>query len=286
MVCLLFVSLKITMHRETGCGCWNLVPAQNALGGFVGLLALFSLSQSTRVLEAPGKHCLELNSKNLLFLLLFHFVHSHVGRRTLQPTGFARLHAVSPQILQTKKVWTRESARVGWSIIAEASDPFEGILPWFWKWCTELGVWRNLQLVRPSWCSIRKSSIWFLRKKLNSAEVLSKFTTHISSACYTNDNSKYLAKFLDPGSDPKPCGSLLLCCNSRICQLLLRNWGEKRMNKTLLQIQIHLNQSQNLQILKVIRTGHEWSVTYCGRQKPHVSLGSKIASLLILLALD
>lgn len=56
--------------------------------------------------------------------------------------------------------------------------------------------------------------------------------------------------------------------------------------KTLLQNQIHLNQSQNLQILKVIRTGHEWSVTYCGRQKPHVSLGSKTASLLILLALD
>lgn len=39
------------------------------------------------------------------FLAVFHFVHSHLGRGMLQQTGFARLHSVSPQILQTQKMW-------------------------------------------------------------------------------------------------------------------------------------------------------------------------------------
>lgn len=136
----------------------------------------------------------------------------------------------------------------------------------------------NLHLTRASWCPRSQSSMWLLRKKFNSSEDLSKSTIHISCAYCTNDNFKHLAKSLAPGSDPKTCSPILFCCNSRICELLLSNWEEKNKRKPLLQkTEIHLNQSQTLQISKVIRTGHDWSVTYRGRQKPHVSLGSEVA---------
>lgn len=121
-------------------------------------------------------------------------------------------------------------------------------------------------------------ALWGCWEKNSTALKIYQNQPYTSYTSYTNDNLKHLAKSLAPGSDPKTCGPILFCCNSRICQLLLSNWEEKNKTKPLLQkTEIHLNQSQTLQISKVIRTGRDWSVTYRGRQKPHVSLGSEVA---------
>lgn len=128
MVCLLFISLMITMHQG------QLVDAEilSLLGMLWGVCGIVWFS----FLCVRAQECWEhqettgwIWSPKSSFLAVFHFFRSHLGRGTLQHTGFARLHSVSPQILQTQKMWAEESPRVGWSLITVAIDPSESVHP-------------------------------------------------------------------------------------------------------------------------------------------------------------
>lgn len=93
-------------HHASRDRLWMLksCPCSECYGRVCGF-ACFIFSESKHKSAGSTRKTLSgIELQKSPFLAAFHFVHSHVGRRTLQPTGFARLHAVSPQILQTKKV--------------------------------------------------------------------------------------------------------------------------------------------------------------------------------------
>lgn len=278
-VCLLFICLKITVQWEAACGCWRVLPPWNASGGFGGLLGLLFLNRSRRVLGEPRNKWQDLISKNV-FSCCFLCCPFPAGQEDIAADWPAGPHAVSCQILQTKEIRTRESPRAGWAFVTVGTDPFENVLPWFWDQSTELGDQRKpppyYKSLLPELPGVPEAKALCGCWEKNSTAL--RIYQNQPYTSYTSDNLKHLAKSLAPGSDPETCGPILFCCNSRICQLLLSNWEEKNKRKPLLQkTEIHLNQSQTLQISKVIRTGRDWSVTYRGRQKPHVSLGSEVA---------
>lgn len=97
---------------------------------------------------------------------------------------------------------------------------------------------------------------------------------HISRTYYSNYNIKHRAKFLALESDPKYVASYWFTLTSGFANYF---WATGKRRKNLSQnTEMRLNQSQTFHISKVIRIGHEWSLTYLGRHKPHVTLGSEL----------
>lgn len=219
MVCLLFISFKITMHQETACGCWNIVPPRNALGGCLGLLGLLSLSQSTGVPGAPRNHWLELISK-ILFSCCFPLCPFPPG--CCSRLALLGCRNLVPRFCRPRRCELGNHQELAVHLWLWPLIPLRASCPGSGNGTQNWGTRRNLQVARTSWCPITKSSTWFLRKNSTALRFYQN-PPHISSACHTNDNSKHLAKFLDPRSDPKTCGAILLCCSSRTCQLLLSN---------------------------------------------------------------